>query len=208
MAYTGVAPALQWRRNGVPLTASSRILGVNSSSLSISNVSSADQGLYDCVVSDSCGTVVSSPASLSCTPIILSQPPATARLTPGLALNVGVPTAASYTYRWRQNGQNLFNIPGVLTGTTTRTLTLLSDDASLVGGYDCVLTSVCGTTTSSLVEVPCPADFNGDGGVDGSDVGTFFDVWASGDTAADINQDGGVDGGDVGSFFSRWQNGC
>ncbi|MBS0197762.1 MAG: immunoglobulin domain-containing protein [Planctomycetes bacterium] len=55
---------------------------------------------------------------------------------------------------------------------------------------------------------PCPGDFNGDGGVDGSDVGAFFIDWELGASAADVNGDGGVDGGDVQFFFQAWEAGC
>ena len=54
----------------------------------------------------------------------------------------------------------------------------------------------------------CIADFNQDGGVDGSDVDAFFAAWEGGDSSADLNLDGGVDGGDVGTFFARWEAGC
>jgi hypothetical protein len=53
----------------------------------------------------------------------------------------------------------------------------------------------------------CPADFNVDGGVDGSDIGAFFTDWESGSPCADTNLDGGIDGADVETFFSAWQNG-
>ena len=53
----------------------------------------------------------------------------------------------------------------------------------------------------------CAADFNQDGGVDGSDVGAFFLSWEAGEPLADINSDGGVDGPDVGAFFDVWQAG-
>jgi Fungalysin metallopeptidase (M36)/Fungalysin/Thermolysin Propeptide Motif len=55
--------------------------------------------------------------------------------------------------------------------------------------------------------VPCPADFNGDGGVDGADVEAFFIAWQAADSSADVNQDGGVDGQDLAAFFIPWQAG-
>jgi hypothetical protein len=55
--------------------------------------------------------------------------------------------------------------------------------------------------------VNCYADYNLDGGVDGSDIEAFFADWSNGDAAADVNQDGGVDGGDIEGFFIQWQNG-
>lgn len=55
----------------------------------------------------------------------------------------------------------------------------------------------------------CPADFNQDGGVDGTDVQAFFTAWEVSDLSADTNQDGGVDGSDVEAFFTPWeQGGC
>ncbi|MBS0197236.1 MAG: hypothetical protein JSR77_10805 [Planctomycetes bacterium] len=51
------------------------------------------------------------------------------------------------------------------------------------------------------------ADFNGDGGVDGSDVDSFFDAWTRGLAFADVNGDGGVDGADVSVFFDLWERG-
>jgi hypothetical protein len=206
--FARLGQSFQWRRDGVNLANSSRITGVTTPNLTINSVAVGDQGSYDCVVTGSCGTVVSQAAALSCKPIISLQPPAQAALVPGLTLTNGVPTNATYTYRWRQNGQNLFNIPGLIAGATTRTLTLLSDDSSLVGTYDCVLTNVCGSTTSDATFIPCPADFNLDGGVDGGDVQALFAEWSEGLESADLNQDGGIDGGDLSTFFTRWEGGC
>jgi len=53
----------------------------------------------------------------------------------------------------------------------------------------------------------CAADFNQDGGIDGSDVGAFFDVWEAGRPCGDVNEDGGIDGSDVGAFFAVWEAG-
>jgi subtilisin family serine protease len=52
----------------------------------------------------------------------------------------------------------------------------------------------------------CPADWNGDQGVDGDDVIAFFADWDASD--ADFNRDGGTDGDDVIAFFTRWDSGC
>ncbi|MFZ4575115.1 MAG: GC-type dockerin domain-anchored protein [Phycisphaerales bacterium] len=54
----------------------------------------------------------------------------------------------------------------------------------------------------------CPADYNGDTGVDGDDVIAFFADWDGGVIGADFNGDGGVDGDDVIDFFARWDSGC
>ncbi|MBS0195201.1 MAG: DUF642 domain-containing protein [Planctomycetes bacterium] len=77
----------------------------------------------------------------------------------------------------------------------------------------CVVSSSCGIANSNPVALTvcacltCPADFNQDGGVDGSDVAAFFDRWELGNCDADTNQDGGVDGADVDAFFEAWETG-
>ena len=58
-----------------------------------------------------------------------------------------------------------------------------------------------------LARIPsfCPTDWNADGGLDGADVGAFYESWEAG--TADLNLDGGTDGYDIEAFFERWSNG-
>jgi hypothetical protein len=58
-----------------------------------------------------------------------------------------------------------------------------------------------------ILTPPCRSDYNRDGGIDGSDVSSFFDSWSAGLPDTDLNLDGGVDFGDVGMFFDLWSNG-
>ena len=95
------------------------------------------------------------------------------------------------TLRWETPFDGNLNQGGPVLGT----------DGTLVVASTGTLVRAYRTTAS------CPADFNGDGGIDGADVEAFFLVWQTGDTRADVNQDGGVDGGDVQTFFILWQAG-
>ncbi|MFZ4575816.1 MAG: M36 family metallopeptidase, partial [Phycisphaerales bacterium] len=52
----------------------------------------------------------------------------------------------------------------------------------------------------------CPADWNGDGSVDGDDVIGFFTAWDAGN--ADFDNNGSTDGDDVIEFFNRWDANC
>jgi hypothetical protein len=61
----GLNPAVQWRRDGVPLSDSANITGTNSDTLQITNASPADAGLYDAVVSNQFESVASAEAILS-----------------------------------------------------------------------------------------------------------------------------------------------
>lgn len=209
ISVEGTGPfTFQWRRNGVDVVNSSRVSGANTTTLTISNATATDQGEYECHIANSCGSFISRSATLSCAPIINQQPVAFQRLASGMQLVLQVPAGASYSYRWRQNGQNLFNIPGLFGGVTSRTLTIQGQDSSLAGVYDCVLTNSCGTVISNASHVPCLADFNLDGAVDSDDVITYFAQWDSSDANADVNRDGGVDGDDIVVFFGRWDGGC
>jgi len=53
----------------------------------------------------------------------------------------------------------------------------------------------------------CAADYNGDGGVDGSDVEAFFTEWSTSEGCADVDQSGGIDGSDIEAFFGVWSAG-
>ena len=53
----------------------------------------------------------------------------------------------------------------------------------------------------------CPADFTGNGEVDGADLGILVAFWGpcrSADCPADLNHDGVVNGGDLGLLLGFW----
>jgi len=52
----------------------------------------------------------------------------------------------------------------------------------------------------------CLGDLNGDGSVDGGDLGVLLSAWgvAAGGSSADLNGDNSVDGGDLGVLLSAW----
>jgi hypothetical protein len=65
-------------------------------------------------------------------------------------------------------------------------------------------------TTSATIEYPavlCPSDLDGDGVVDGSDLGRMLLDWGSDDPVSDIDGNGIVDGGDLGVMLLDW-GGC
>ena len=47
-------------------------------------------------------------------------------------------------------------------------------------------------------------DLNGDGVVDGADIGLLLAMWGAYDSPADFNEDGFVDGGDLGQLLAAW----
>ncbi|MBM4115655.1 MAG: hypothetical protein FJ252_07250 [Phycisphaerae bacterium] len=50
------------------------------------------------------------------------------------------------------------------------------------------------------------ADLNGDGTIDGADLGALLTAWSGEpvESPADLNADGGVDGADLGLLISLW----
>ena len=51
---------------------------------------------------------------------------------------------------------------------------------------------------------PPTPDLDGNGSVDGADLGLLLGTWGSNDCAADLNQDGVVDGADLGALLGAW----
>jgi hypothetical protein len=49
---------------------------------------------------------------------------------------------------------------------------------------------------------PCPADLNGDGSVDGADLGLLLGAWGGPD--GDLNASGSTDGADLGLLLGAW----
>ncbi|HMN39873.1 MAG TPA: GC-type dockerin domain-anchored protein [Phycisphaerales bacterium] len=56
--------------------------------------------------------------------------------------------------------------------------------------------------------IPCPADFNGDGGPSVADIFEFLNVWFAGDVRADFDSSGGLTVQDIFDFLNAWFSGC
>ncbi|MBS0195259.1 MAG: hypothetical protein JSR77_00715 [Planctomycetes bacterium] len=85
---------------------------------------------------------------------------------------------------------------------TLRVYDLSADNVGAIESFDLKTASF----TSACCPV-CPADFDQDGGVNGSDLQAFFAAWAAATPCSDVNSDGGIDGEDVQFFFSLWEAG-
>jgi hypothetical protein len=202
----------QWLKDGVPVSDDNRISGAATAILTISGMTSDDQGVYTCRVENACGLAVSNPATLSCKPIILQSAPSATPQKRTLALALGVPANAPYTYAWRRNGVPITNLAGVYSGAFTNTLRILSPDFARGGTFDCVLTDICGETISASTRV-CLADFNLDTSVDDTDFVSFAkdydtllcaDADMSAGCFADFNNDTVVDDADFLLFAAAY----
>jgi hypothetical protein len=154
VAATGLEPrTYQWRRN------SENIEGATSPTLSLNNLTLGQAGDYDCVVSNACGSVTSTAATLVInTPVAVTGPPA--------PLTRCVNTSASFivvatgspppTYQWRKDGMNI-------AGANAAIFTIPSIAGSDAGSYDCIVANVCGsvTTTAATLTVTTPPVITG-----------------------------------------------
>ncbi|MEI7656845.1 MAG: immunoglobulin domain-containing protein, partial [Phycisphaerae bacterium] len=158
VAATGTPqPTFQWRRNGV------NIAGATASTLAIPSVVAGDAAGYSCVVTNVCGSVTSSVATLTVrtAPAIVTQPASVAAcLGRPATFSVGVTGATPLSYQWRRNG---VNIPGATASIFSIAATSLSDLAA----YSCVVANSCGSATTqaatlSQATVPVNDDISGE----------------------------------------------
>ena len=155
---SGAGLRYQWRVGGTPVS------GATNSTVLLTNLQLTQGGLYDVVVHNAAGAVISAAASLTVfvPATILQQPanqffsvPPDPRATNAAnRFAIFRVTASSLnpplTYRWRMNGANL--IPGSdtnFTGVTTDTLTISNVVLAHAGYYSCAITDARGTIAST-----------------------------------------------------------
>ncbi|MBL8880431.1 MAG: immunoglobulin domain-containing protein [Phycisphaerales bacterium] len=158
LTAAGTPPlSYQWRHESVPIN------GATNNNFVIPAAAPADAGSYDCVVTNDCGSVTSSPATLTvlAPPSITTNPASQAVGAGGVAMfAVAADGAAPLTYRWRRGGIDLSN-DGRMSGADTAVLTISPVIPTDAGVYDAVVTNVCGEAISSsaglTVEQECAA---------------------------------------------------
>lgn len=194
----GGVPCVFWYQNGALVASQAYTNGPTSgttysntfvnASLTLSNVSAANNGNYTVVATNYWGSITSSPVALtvsggsSFAPVITTNTPAS------LALLVGQNSAISVTatgtpplyFQWRRAGTNLAN-GGVYGGVLTNILTLTSVTTNNSGNYTVAITNSSGAVTSSVaaVSIALPPKLTGSLGSPGN-------VQFSGSTITDV----------------------
>lgn len=202
--------AIQWRKDGEPLNDGDRISGAQTTTLTISGMQSSDQGEYDCVVSNDCSSLTSDVAELTCRPVFTQSPTGgTFQAGRTIVLTAAVASEDAVSYRWRKDGNNLFN-SGLYSGVTTPVLTIHAQDPTQSGIYTLKATNGCGTTFSAEAEVNiyCGADFDRSGFVDTDDFTAFVFAFEEGTDNADFDASGFVDTDDFTAFVLAFEAGC
>ena len=146
---TGNVSSYQWRFNG------SNISGATTSSLSVSNVQSANAGDYTVVVANGVGATVSIAATLTVVypPVIISNPTNQMVSVGGAAtFRVVASGAGVLTYQWKKNGLPLTNSADVLNATTDQ-LTLTNVVPNDEGSYSVTVTNNAGSATSATAQL-------------------------------------------------------
>jgi hypothetical protein len=165
LSAIGEGLAYQWQYyNGstyIVLANSATYSGVKTNSLTITNIiSGSNTGKYRCVVSGTCSPtiVTSTDANVSIGgPTIATQPVATTVCT-GSDTSLTVVASGSLTYQWQvsTNGGTVWSSltnTGIYSGVTTNKLKFTAASGIDTYKYQCIVTSTCGNTTSSVATI-------------------------------------------------------
>src|SRR6185369_15778109 len=125
------------------------INGATGATINLLNLTTADAGSYDVVVTISAGSVTSSAATLSSIaslPAITSQPVNQTATSGGSAtFSITATGNPAPSYQWRRNG-----VPLNLNGSwTTSTLSVSNVTSTDIGNYDVIVTNSAGSIISS-----------------------------------------------------------
>jgi hypothetical protein len=163
------APTFQWQEgptNGLgpytPLTNVGVISGATNATLMINGATTANQGDYRVVISNSLGAVTSSPpATLTVVAPVVTPTPQV--LFGGLTayFNVGVSSGLSPTIRWIKNGGGYLSNGGRISGATNSQLQISNLQVGDSGNYAVVLTTgslSVTSTVSSLTVLPVSSE--------------------------------------------------
>ena len=141
----------QWIKNGSPVASSGTVFGAATAALTISSAAGSDAGSYQCIVTNSAGSVTSSLAIVNVIlpPSITSQPTTrTSYVGATTIFNVSVTGTAPFVYSWMKNGALLGN-GGNVSGATGASLTLNGIGHADAGSYSCVITNTADSVSSS-----------------------------------------------------------
>jgi hypothetical protein len=208
----------RWRKGGTNLSNGttawgSTIAGALSPTLTITNGAIQDLGLYDCVITNSCGTTTTRDALLfpGIAPSIINQPDDTHACPAGSAtFSVAWLGTLPATFQWEaefpiNSGTYVAVTDAILTrftisGATTRELTIAANPgetlpAALVQTrYRCVISNPCADVTSSPASLTLRDPFEAE-------------CLGCPPCPADFDQDGGVTGADIEAFFLAFEAG-
>ncbi|MDF1575870.1 MAG: immunoglobulin domain-containing protein [Bacteroidales bacterium] len=148
VAATGTGLSYQWQFNHVDIP------GATSPTLNLGGVDATDAGIYNCVITGTCGTRTSNQATLVVYEnLSITLQPTSVATCEGASADFNIAASGSMTgYQWRRSGVALVNSPDI-TGTNSPNLTLSNLTAASAGAYSCVVTGQCNSVTSNNVSL-------------------------------------------------------
>jgi len=150
----------QWRKGGVAIS------GATSTSYTISNTQTSDAGTFDCVVTNSQGSVTSDSVTLTVNPFEAGDPPVITLQPVGVTtfaeedvtFTIAATGDPTPTYQWRKNGV-------AISGETDVTLFLAVVSESDEATYSCTVSNQGGSVLSDVVNLTVdpipPPEFSG-----------------------------------------------
>lgn len=141
-ASAGSTITYTWYKNGT-------VIGTNSKTLTLSNISTSNAGAYSCKVATRTASLNCANFTLTVNQIVrITGQPASATLKAGGAasLSVAATGTAPLSYQWYFNGN-------ALSGATTSSLNLSNLTSSQAGSYHAVVTNPGSSATSSTATV-------------------------------------------------------
>jgi Right handed beta helix region/Immunoglobulin I-set domain len=139
---TGAGPfTYQWRKNNANL------LGATLPTLTLSNSTAA--GVYECQVTNACGTIATLPATIGVDlgfQLYSTAAEITICVNQSASFEVSTSGWRPVTYQWRKDG-----VP--VSGLTDPYVYLENCQIADGGNYDCVVTSECGSLTSLVTKL-------------------------------------------------------
>jgi glucose/arabinose dehydrogenase len=127
----------QWRKNGNPIS------GATSSTYTIASVSAGDAGSYSAVVTGTCGTIQTNPATLTVNSAATASTPSSATACTGGPATFSTTAGGTgpFTYQWRKNGN-------AIGGATSSSYTIASVTGGDAGNYSVTVSGACGAVTT------------------------------------------------------------
>lgn len=135
---TGLGLQYQWRKDGAAIP------GAVDSVLNIESVDASDVAGYDCMITNPCGSAVSSAAALTVTsPPVITAHPIEVQTWPGADATFAVSADGTgpISYQWRKNG-------APISGAVGPYYTINDASPEDIAEYECVVSNACGYALS------------------------------------------------------------
>jgi PKD repeat protein len=148
VAVTGAGLSYQWQHNNTDIP------GATSPTLNLAGVDATDAGIYNCVITGTCGTQTSSQATLVVYEnLSIDLQPTPVVTCEGASADFNIAASGSITgYQWRLGGTDLVNSPDVA-GANGPNLTLSNLTMASAGAISCVVSGQCNSVTSNNVSL-------------------------------------------------------